>query len=175
MLGTVFAFIKQCYFKSVAIWSSVRRELIMWDALVPLVYQDLSLPWSPEIHCVDASEWGLGHCSATATVEEVKSAGRIAEKWRFDSELHSKARAASQMQELEGELLLPTIESSSSDHVFRSGSHDSQFQTSCHRSDVRAPARDNFYDYICQVDPSTRSQSNKVAFSPVPFSLIDRP
>ena len=112
VLGTVFAFIKQCYFKSVVIWSSVRRELIMWDALVPLVYQDLSLPWSPEIHCVDASEWGLEHCSATATVEEVKSAGRIAEKKRFDSELHSKAKAANQMQELEGELLSPTIESS---------------------------------------------------------------
>jgi len=81
VLGAVFAFIQQNYNKQALLWGSVRRELAMWDAFSPLLWPDLQQPWSSTHHSVDASNWGLGHCSAEMPIDKVKHVGRFAEKW----------------------------------------------------------------------------------------------
>ena len=64
VLGSCFAFISTNYDKPSTLWSQVRLELSMWDGLAPLIVRDLSAKWSSQVHCVDASEWGLGVCEA---------------------------------------------------------------------------------------------------------------
>ena len=56
---------------------------MIWDGLCPLIFRNLSLPWSPVVDCVDASEWGLGVVQARVPINMVKSAGRESERWRF--------------------------------------------------------------------------------------------
>ena len=60
--GEVYTFIKRHYTSVVPLWKSVRRELMIWDGLCPLAFQDLTIPWSNNIYAVDASEWGLDVC-----------------------------------------------------------------------------------------------------------------
>ena len=64
----------------------------MWDALSPLIWQNLGQGWSETIHAVEASNWGLGHCSSHLDREQVKRLGQCAEKWRYGNESHVKAR-----------------------------------------------------------------------------------
>ena len=66
--------------------------MILFDALSPLLVTNLAAPWSDQIYSVDASFWGLGVCTTRVPLEEVKKAGRHAERWRFQSEHHVKAR-----------------------------------------------------------------------------------
>jgi len=92
VLGSVFAFISKNYSCCSRIWPSVRRELMLFDALSPLLVTNLAAPWSDQIYSVDASFWGLGVCTTQVPLEEVKTTFRHAERWRFQSEHHVKAR-----------------------------------------------------------------------------------
>jgi len=93
VLGTVFAFIAKNYDQCSRIWPSVRRELMLFDSLAPLLVTNLAAPWSDQVHSVDASFWGLGVCEAPVPLELVKQSGRFAERWRFQSSQHVKARS----------------------------------------------------------------------------------
>ena len=98
MLGSCFAFISTNYDKPSTLWSQVRLELSMWDGLAPLIVRDLSAKWSSQVHCVDASEWGLGVCEASVAASVVAAAGKYSERWRFREKNHVNARLAALQQ-----------------------------------------------------------------------------
>ena len=102
IFGQVYSFIQRYKFqtKEVALWKSVRRELDIFDGIIPLIQRDLCLQWDGRIHAVDASEWGLGVTSTDIGAKEARSLGQINERWRF-RELGSHNP---RQQVLEGEL-----------------------------------------------------------------------
>ena len=65
------------------LWSSVKRELDLWDSLAPLLWLDSTSPPSPDVVMVDASPWGLGAVRASAPPELVSAASRYSERWRL--------------------------------------------------------------------------------------------
>ena len=71
VLGEIYTFCKRHYQVVTPLWKSVRSELYKWDAISPLLFCDLSSPWSDTLLAVDASEWGLGVTSSVATLSEV--------------------------------------------------------------------------------------------------------
>ena len=163
ILGAVFAFIQRNYNKYALLWGSVRRELAMWDALSPLIWQDLQQPWSSTIHSVDASNWGLGHCSAEMAIDEVKHVGRFAEKWRYNNDHHTRA----------WDSVMSIIEKGDIASYFPIHDHkhvDSHLDASMH-----AHQADDFDCLINQLDESTQRQHDHASFEPIPFKVVDRP
>lgn len=65
------------------LWCSVRRELDMLDALLPLLWQPLDAAWAEDVTMVDASPWGLGAVRAQMDAELVRRTGAQLERWRF--------------------------------------------------------------------------------------------
>ena len=101
VFNACYAFCRRYYEEEHDMWPSVRRELEMWDGLAPLLWRDLKAKWSDELHIVDASPSGLGACRADAKEEEVRSLGRVCERWRFhlcdgEGASHRAARIALQ-------------------------------------------------------------------------------
>lgn len=92
-LGECYSFIRQHYNKVVPLWKSVRRELVKWDGIAPLIFMDLMRPFNNKVYSVDASEWGLGVVCSTMTTEELSVLGGHYEKWRFRDEEARDARA----------------------------------------------------------------------------------
>ena len=80
------------YAFEVPLWSSVRRELIIWDSVSPLISRNLGATWSTTVHAVDASPWGLGVCQAKVSKQEVKEASKYSERWRFMDPCFAKER-----------------------------------------------------------------------------------
>eukprot|EP00973_Karenia_brevis_P088163 12225316-Karenia_brevis.AAC.1 len=68
------------------LWSSVRKELQMFSALLPLLFADTHRCWSQDVHASDASPYGLGVCHAQWSCSQVSQVGRQAENWRFRTE-----------------------------------------------------------------------------------------
>ena len=64
------------------LWPSVRRELRAARALMPLIYADGRLPWSPVATAVDASPWGYGVVEAVSSPSELGAIGRLRERER---------------------------------------------------------------------------------------------
>lgn len=56
----------------------VRRELAAASAILPLVGQNLAIPWHPTALMFDASDWGGGVVSTQATQDELRREGRWA-------------------------------------------------------------------------------------------------
>lgn len=85
VFGNVYAFIqkyKSCSFE-VSIWKSVRKELHIFDGILPLIHRDLTAEWSNNIYAVDASEHGMGATIASCPLSMVQQLGRVNERWRF--------------------------------------------------------------------------------------------
>ena len=164
ILGYVFAFIQHNYSRQAKIWGNVRAELAMWDAMSPLFWQDLQQPWSSVIHSVDASFWGLGHCSAELPLTQVKRIGRCAEKWRYIDEHHVRA----------GESVFAMVvgpDGASCTAPLNEGGFPDKFPVS---SNSR-PQPDEFDSIIKQCDHSMRSQHDAKFFEPVTFDDVNRP
>ena len=100
------------------LWPSIRREFDIWDGILPLIYCDLTAPWSENVLAVDASEWGLGCTSTKMSHEQVKELGGFCERWRFKDPTTSKARSFSQQQTVDTDML--TGEPSLIDECFAS-------------------------------------------------------
>lgn len=94
VFGETYTFIQRCYHRPKRVWKSVRRELQIFSSIAPLLWRDLSIPWSTEVTAIDASDWGLGATSAVFDQQEVRSLGKHSERWRFDIESFAKPRAS---------------------------------------------------------------------------------
>ena len=127
---------------------------MLFDALAPLLVTNLSAPWSDQVHSVDASFWGLGVCSSHVSIEAVKSIGRHAERWRFQSEQNMKATEV--LENWQGSMPTP-----------RNNSHVLTSQVS--------QLSDCFHDLLCSEDESYQCQSQAPhAFKPVPLHVVNR-
>eukprot|EP00434_Breviolum_minutum_P020702 symbB.v1.2.018256.t1/scaffold1449.1/size118046/7 len=93
IFGDSYTFVKRHYHDIAPTWKSVRKELLTWCRVSPLIVQDLRSEWSSEISAVDASEWGLGVTSTVVEVAEVEKVGRYNERWRFKDPSTSKPRS----------------------------------------------------------------------------------
>ena len=83
VLGEVYTFIRRNYDCIAPLWKSVRRELLKWDGICPLIFTNFTRPWSQVVYSVDASEWGLGVVSSEMDRQEVQRLGLQSERWRF--------------------------------------------------------------------------------------------
>ena len=69
--------------RSMKLWSSVKRELGLWDDLAPLLWRSTAVRACPDVVMVDASPWGLGAVRARVDPQEAAEAGRQSERWRL--------------------------------------------------------------------------------------------
>ena len=79
--------------EEVPLWPSVRKELDMFDGILPLIRRDLTAEWSQRVYAVDASEWGMGCTYSNIPQESVRHLGGFCERWRFKDPEISRARA----------------------------------------------------------------------------------
>lgn len=80
--------------KEVALWKGVRRELDIFDGAIPLIYRDMSAPWSTCVHAADASLPGMGVTSTQDRypIELVQRLGRVQERWQFHDTVANNPR-----------------------------------------------------------------------------------
>ena len=87
VFGEVYNFIKNHRFNrgEVPLPGLVRKELKIWDSVLPLIFKDLRSPWSQKLSAVDASEFGLGmtQTQSDCSIEESQWLGGVNERWRF--------------------------------------------------------------------------------------------
>ena len=84
ILSSVFRFAEKMPRSGAAVlWSSVRRELKLWDDMAPLFWAALDPEFSEDVVAVDASFWGLCAVRAQARREVVEEACVSSERWRF--------------------------------------------------------------------------------------------
>ena len=84
VFGESYSFVRTHYEQNHRIWPSVRRELMIWTSIAPLLWRDLGIPWASEVAAVDASTWGLGAVVADFDEAEVRQLGKYSERWRFE-------------------------------------------------------------------------------------------
>ena len=174
VLGCVFAFIAKNYDRCVRLWPVVCRELMLFDALSPLLVTNLAAPWSDQVHSVDASFWGLGVCATTVPSEVVRKIGRQAERWRFQSHHHVKARNVLEgCQSVPGAYLDPDGGQWFSSTLTGHSDSNSPPAPSNHITNHES---DEFHDLLCDVDASYSLHSHSQhAFESVTHDVIDRP
>ncbi len=71
------------YPQEVPLWKSVRKELSIFDGIIPMIQRDLCLGWSCRVRAVDASEWGMGVTISDMPYDMVSKLGSENERWRF--------------------------------------------------------------------------------------------
>ena len=89
VFNAVYSFISRHYNQYVPIWTSVRRELEIWDGISPLLWYDMSAQISTDVTMSDACETGGGVVIAEAAAADVEIATMFSERWRFDKEKRS--------------------------------------------------------------------------------------
>ena len=95
VLASVFRFVERApRAGATRLWSSVRRELMLWDALAPLLWTALDPEFSEDVVAVDASLWGLGAVRAQASSVVVEAASNECERWRFRGRRGKSSRQA---------------------------------------------------------------------------------
>ncbi|CAE7463997.1 unnamed protein product [Symbiodinium sp. CCMP2592] len=84
VFGESYTFVRTHYEQNHRFWPSVRRELLIWTSIAPLLWRDFWIPWSSEVSAVDANV-GLG-CRSDRLfyVAEVRQLGKYSERWRFE-------------------------------------------------------------------------------------------
>ena len=88
----VYEFIRKHRDSHVFIPKSVRHELEHIRNILPLLRSDMSQTWCPLVHASDASSFGLGVCTRSASLSTVSRFGRFSERWRFLLEDKIQAR-----------------------------------------------------------------------------------
>ena len=83
ILSSAYAFISVNYYSRKWLWASVKRELSIVLALLPLANSKCFYPFDPVVYCSDACEYGHGTCRSEWDVETVKNVCSIRERWRF--------------------------------------------------------------------------------------------
>jgi hypothetical protein len=90
----VYEFIRKHRDSHVFIPKSVRHELEHIRNILPLLRSDMSRAWCPLVHASDASSFGLGVCTRSASLSTVSRFGRFSERWLFLLEDKIQARRA---------------------------------------------------------------------------------
>ena len=74
------------------LWPAVRRELRWAIGPLPLMRRPLDAQWSEDVAITDASLWGRGVCVGRRRREDVATAGRYSDHWRFGKEAEAALR-----------------------------------------------------------------------------------
>jgi hypothetical protein len=93
IINDCYRFIRASHGPPVRLWKSVRHELSTILAILPLLHSHLYIPWHPRVTMSDASPTGVGVCTMHAPLDVVGAVGRVSEKWRYDHESSTAARA----------------------------------------------------------------------------------
>lgn len=109
VFGQVYGFIRHRYDHQVRLWPGVRRELERWEAISPLLWQDLRSGWHDHLVMTDASEWGAGVVASRRDRSSIALAGRCCERNRFsfDDDI-AMARAAAGFESKSRNYRLPS-------------------------------------------------------------------
>ena len=91
-LAASFAFAESAGNEAKNVWPSVKRELLIAAAILPLVYADFGAGWLDQVVATDASQTGLGVCSSEWSPDSARRAGRQDERWRFKKDPRRKHR-----------------------------------------------------------------------------------
>ncbi|CAE8588527.1 unnamed protein product [Polarella glacialis] len=92
VFSSVYAFCQKHRSTAVELWPSVKKELIWFKSILPLLTVSLSSPWYNTVTASDSSPAGYGVCTRKLSSEKVASIGRVSEKWRFRCEDAINAR-----------------------------------------------------------------------------------
>eukprot|EP00974_Lingulodinium_polyedra_P102361 9912341-Lingulodinium_polyedra.AAC.1 len=65
-----YSFIRRSYRARREVWDSVKQELLIAAALLPVVRHDLCMPYCSTVVATDASSGGWGICESKAAPEE---------------------------------------------------------------------------------------------------------
>lgn len=97
-----YSFIRDSYEIAQAPWDSVRRELLIAAALLPLARSRLDRGWSELAVASDASSSGWGWCTAPVSAELASGEGAWQDRWRYrrlpPSEWAPRRRSAQRFQ-----------------------------------------------------------------------------
>ena len=93
VFGACYSFAKRCGKRRAAVWPSVYRELRQTSFILPLMCAQASLPWDDVVLASDSSDSGYGVLERTVGAATAGRWGRVSERWRFDFEEATKARA----------------------------------------------------------------------------------
>ncbi|CAK0808368.1 unnamed protein product, partial [Prorocentrum cordatum] len=83
LFHAIYEFCRRSRDKRQPLWSSVRRELSWFRALLPCVTVSLSRPWCERVTATDASPWGFGVVEQPWPISEVRRVGSLSERSRF--------------------------------------------------------------------------------------------
>ena len=96
VLNTAFRFALAAYLEPQPIWETVRKELLAFAGLMPLIVADWTLPWSSTAYISDASPYGFAFAVADLGVAACSKMGRVRERSRFlmdDASAHARDHA----------------------------------------------------------------------------------
>eukprot|EP00438_Fugacium_kawagutii_P025616 Skav209719 [mRNA] locus=scaffold528:209114:215555:- [translate_table: standard] len=99
VLGESYTFFRRHYTQVVPLWKSVRKELMNWDGIAPLIFCRLDANWGDTMYAVDASEWGLGVTTSSIGDDEACGLWSYNERWRFKHGMASNPRQFVQVEE----------------------------------------------------------------------------
>ena len=91
-----YVFIQKDFHRPSRLWTSVVRELTWMRSSLMFVEHDMSLPWSGEVFCYDASPWGCGVVRGRVAPHLAQTVGQYSEKWRFKNRETVSLRRLSQ-------------------------------------------------------------------------------
>ncbi|CAK0825193.1 unnamed protein product [Prorocentrum cordatum] len=83
LFHAIYEFCRRSRDKRQPLWSSVKRELAWFRALLPCVTVSLSRPWCERVIATDAPPWGFGVVEQPWPVSDVRRVGSLSERSRF--------------------------------------------------------------------------------------------
>ncbi|CAK0898689.1 unnamed protein product, partial [Prorocentrum cordatum] len=83
LFHAIYEFCRRSRDKRQPLWSSVKRELTWFRALLPCVTVSLSRPWCERVTAADASPWGFGVVEQPWPISDVRRVGSLSERSRF--------------------------------------------------------------------------------------------
>eukprot|EP00971_Amphidinium_carterae_P292669 5810320-Amphidinium_carterae.1 len=72
--------------RSTRLWPSVRRELLIYRGMIPLMRANIRLEVSNTVFCTDASGWGFAVCAKSCPSTDVCEAVKRNDRWLFSRE-----------------------------------------------------------------------------------------
>ncbi|CAK0852117.1 unnamed protein product [Prorocentrum cordatum] len=83
LFHAIYEFCRRSRDKRQPLWSSVKRELTWFRALLPCATVSLSRPWCERVTATDAPPWGFGVVEQPWPISDVRRVGSLSERSRF--------------------------------------------------------------------------------------------
>ena len=93
ILNHTYDFCRIHQYERAPLWNSVRAELALVRAILPLLTCSLDAPWDHTLTATDASLTGYGVTERKLDSTTIGKWGRVSERWRYDCEDAVSARA----------------------------------------------------------------------------------